>query len=563
MLGIFDVSYERGDLTGGHGPRLAGALAVLSLAVAGCLPRGDAPAGRQIVADRGAFLLSLVPANGDGVLRALFFRPGKDDKHVDLWVAAVDPNGGATSELKLSSDFDSDIEVSYKPDVGYHTGLPADSRGRLLLSRALGADQAQSGLLRVDPVTGETLDLGPGDNASPSPSGQRLLISTFSAAGNYALFDDSDGSRTPLDSMRASFVGETLFYLTTAGDLMRFPPGGTAQPVATGVDNFQLATDSFRVTNGHLIVLTRAVPDQSMPDPTFAGQPPMAVTASLFDTNTLAETPLPDGPLYQYGVHFSPDTRWLTVSEPATDPTGYIGNTALIDTQNGTVEDLAPIFSPYAGWRPGRDEIWASPYGPDPSGAVSASSIYIKRPGQPVVTVPGLYFSGFTEDGDYWFSRGASFNALNSSDLIGSADDLTGPRYPAVPNGSSMEYQWTVEGGRVLTMAEVGPDSFREYFVNLIDPRTGDARLLGERGYVAAVGQTHVLGLYHYNFQRGDLTDSDFASGQSTVLAPEFAVSAIAEPQGADPYPSGARVVYQFQARFESPWDGLWLTTVP
>jgi len=538
----------------------AAALAVVSLGAAGCLPRGDAPAGRQIVADRSAFLLSLVPANGDGVLRVLFFRAGKDDQHVDLWVAAVDPDGGPTSELKLFPDFTTDYEISYKPDVS-RAGFQADAQGRLLLSRQLAPDQPEYDLIRVDPVTGEMLDLGTGGFATPSPSGHRLLISSYSLAGGPRLFDDRDGSSTVLDSQHASFVGETLFYLTVAGDLMRLPPDGAAQAVATGVDDFQfLAEGYYRVTNQQTLLLTRALSDPSMQETPFPG--PAAVSASLFDTTTLLEKPLPDGLVYQYGVQFSPDAQYAVASEPSTDPMAPVGAAALIDTQTGTVEELPGIFR-YAGWRPNHAELWVSPYAPDQSGALSASSIFIKRPGQPVVEVPGFYLSGFNEDGTYWYSRGASFNAENSSDLAGLADDLSAPRFPIVPNGTTLLGAWTVDGARLLTESEASVDSFREYFISLADPRTGDLRLLGERGYLAAVGQTHALGLYHDSYLRGDLTDSDFASGGTTVIAPEFAVSAIAEPRGDDPYPVGARVVYQYQARFASPWDGLWLTTVP
>jgi len=539
----------------------ASALAVVLLGAAGCLPRGEPPAGRQIVADRSAFLLSLVPANGDGVLRALFFRAGKDDQHVDLWVAAVDPDGGPTSELKLFPDFPSDVEISYKPDVS-STGLQADAQGRLFLSTQLLPDQPESELFRVDPVTGEMLDLGGGNFATSSPSGHRLLISSFSQSGNPRLFEEADGSSTVLDTKHASFVGENLFYVTAAGDLMRSPPGGAAQAVATGVDDFQFLTGSnYRVTNQQTLLLTRASSPPSMPESPFAGPPP-ALNASLFDTTTLVEKPLPGGLLYQYGAQLSPDERYLIVSEPSTNPIYASGPAALIDIQSGTIEELPDIFR-YGGWRPEHDELWVSPYDPDSSGMLSASSISIKRPGEPVVVVPGFYLSGFNEDGTYWFSRGASFNAENSSDLAGLADDLSAPRFPIVPNGTTLLGAWTVDGGRLLTEAQPNLDSFREYFISLADPRTGDLRLLGERGYLAAVGQTHALGLYHDSYLRGDLTDSDFASGRTTVIAPEFAVSAIAEPRGDDPYPAGARVVYQYQARFASPWDGLWLTTVP
>src|SRR3569623_3418681 len=316
-------------MTQKRGMRPVRVLAALSLAFIGCLPRGDVPSGRQLVADRGAFLLSLVPSNGDGLVRALVFRPGKDDTHVDLWVAAADPNGGPTTELKLFPDFDSEVEVSYKPDAnGY--GLPADSRGRLLLSKERVDGQPQYGydLFRIDPVSGEMLDLGPGSYASPSPSGHRLLISSYSLSGpasSHTLFDETDGSTTPLEGTHPTFVGEAVLYVTAAGELTRLPAAGAPERLATGVYDFQLATNSYQVTNDHLLLLTRAVPDPNMTDPSQPSQPsqpaqpppvgfpPTAVTASLLDTSTLVETPLPDGFLYQEGEQFSWDARSLTV----------------------------------------------------------------------------------------------------------------------------------------------------------------------------------------------------------------------------------------------------------
>jgi hypothetical protein len=47
------------------------------------------------------------------------------------------------------------------------------------------------------------------------------------------------------------------------------------------------------------------------------------------------------------------------------------------------------------------------------------------------------------------------------------------------------------------------------------------------------------------------------------VLAPEFALGALVEPQGADRVAPGTHVAYQFQARFASPYDGIWLATIP
>jgi hypothetical protein len=77
------------------------------------------------------------------------------------------------------------------------------------------------------------------------------------------------------------------------------------------------------------------------------------------------------------------------------------------------------------------------------------------------------------------------------------------------------------------------------------------------------VGETRFMGLFHFVEGRGDLTAVALDTGAATVLAPEFTVAAQAEPQGADLLAPGARIVYQFQARTASPYDGIWVTPCP
>lgn len=534
------------------------ALALASLATAACLPRGNPPAGRQILADRNAALMGLVNPNGDGVLRVLFFRPGKDADNVDLWVLSVAPDGSAPVEKLLLTDLDSGIELSDRPQATSY-GFGQDARGRVFLTN-------KSGLFRVDPVTGETLALGAGYPGSISASGQRVLIQIFTGGSSEDVLCEADGSMSVIDGSLATFVGDTVLYQSATGDLMRIPPGGAAQPIAAGVT-------SFNAVNDNLLLLTRAIPDPTMPAPS-PDNPfsplPAQVTASLLDLTTLVETPLPVGPLYQYGASFSPDDRWILTSQASQDgqdgqsPTTTYGQPpVLVDTVTGTIEPLPTTFAFIAGWRPGHDELWASAYDPNQTGQLSDSSVSIKRPGQPVVTIPGVYLSGFSGDGAYWFSRGAPFSAAQSSDLVGVADAPAGPRFPAVPNGSSLSSVWSTGDGRLVTTASVDVNAFDEFFVQVVDPRTGASQLLGERGYLSAVGQTRALGLYHMSYLRGDLTSTDFTTGRSTVLASEFAMWSVVEPLGADACPPGGRIVYQFQSRFDSPWDGLWLATVP
>lgn len=538
---------------------------VLFLTPGGCLPRGEAPAGRQILADRTAVLAGIVPVQGDGVVRVLFFRPGKDADNVNLWVLAVDPNGGPSTEKMLFADIDTGIELGYRP-TATGGGYPTDAQGRVYFSRLVPSNDPSQlytvDVMRADSATGEVVDLGsqaPGVAVPPGPNG-------YPTVSNYAgspLVFDANGGVTVADVASYGFGGSTAFYLTTDGTLVSLDTTGTARQLATGVA-------TFMAVSAQTVLITRAVTDPSTipppPDP-FPGPPPppAQVTGALLDTVTLVETPLPDGFLYQHAYRPSPSGRWLIVNQMSQDPNQSYGSGAvLLDTMTGAIDPLESTFSNNATWRPGHDELWATSMDdPEQTGLPSTASLSIKKPGLAVQTVAGVYFTRFSDDGAFWFSRGAPIDAQDSSDLVGLADDPAGPRFPAVPAGSSLDTAWSLGDGRLLDDSFAGLDNFENDYVQLVDPRNGVTLPVGERGILSAVGTTRALGIYHMSYLRGDLTTTDFATGRSTVLAAEFAQAAIAEPQGPDPYPPGGRIVYQFVARFDSPWDGLWMATVP
>jgi hypothetical protein len=208
-------------------------------------------------------------------------------------------------------------------------------------------------------------------------------------------------------------------------------------------------------------------------------------------------------------------------------------------------------------WRPGRDELWAtSPV------SNSTPTVWVFTPGSATITLSGVYFEGFSQTGAYWYSTLVyDPNQANPHLDVGVADDPTGPRFPYKPDGTWTENEWDLSDGRLLI--EAYANDIQRADTIAIEPRTGDRKLLGERGHVAALGQTRVMGMYHYVGGRGDLTTIELDTGRSTVLAPEFTVTAFAEPQGTDLLAPGARVVYQYQARTASSYDGLWLVNSP
>ena len=59
------------------------------------------------------------------------------------------------------------------------------------------------------------------------------------------------------------------------------------------------------------------------------------------------------------------------------------------------------------------------------------------------------------------------------------------------------------------------------------------------------------------------MTTVEVDSGRQTILAPEFAVTAFVEPQGANLAPPGSQIACRFQAPDDSPYDGIWVVNSP
>jgi hypothetical protein len=523
---------------------LSGMLACMSLATGACLPRGEPPAGRQFLSDPTAALLAVIPSGSDGMRQVLFFRPSQrqDPELVDLWALTLDANDEPSPERMLFPGIASGLQLSYRPAAG-STSFPLDARGRIYVVTDQGDD-----LFRIDVATGEKEDLGPGLFPLLSPSGQRVL--TQLTAGGYTLHEADDQTLVIMGS-QAQFVGETLFYLSPDCTLMRVTAGAPAQPVASDIANYYPARGT--------LLFVRHTSGGACNAQIFTG--PSTGTQGLLDLATLQETPLP-GELQFNPGNISSDGHWMTAYR--FDEKTRRSELVIVDLTTGGTEALGPSVGA-ATWRPGKDELWLSTYDESQPG-LSGASLSIKTPGQePPLTVPGVFPSGFNEDGRYWLSRGAAPDQLVSSDLVGLADDPTGPRQHAVPEGSSLEFLQTLGDGRLLVGSLTSLDDFRNSDYQLVDPRNGATSTLALRGYLSAVGNSRLLGIFHYVFERGDLTAVDFATGHQTILAGEYAMAAVVEPNvnDSDGFPPNARVVYQFRARFDSPWSGLWLATAP
>ena len=170
----------------------------------------------------------------------------------------------------------------------------------------------------------------------------------------------------------------------------------------------------------------------------------------------------------------------------------------------------------------------------------------------------------FTRDGKYWFSRDGM-----STVHIGSADDPTAPVFPLHPDGSQIGAYWETHDGRLLVGASTTDDNRQDIY--LIDPQARTARALATGGHLVVPGHTRALAILNWESSRlaGDLVLIDLASGEQTLLAENVYAAAVDPGQTADVSPdadrlaSGTRVAFLTRSRLESPYDGLWLATLP
>jgi hypothetical protein len=88
---------------------------------------------------------------------------------------------------------------------------------------------------------------------------------------------------------------------------------------------------------------------------------------------------------------------------------------------------------------------------------------------------------------------------------------------------------------------------------------------------VVALGQTRVLTILNWESTRqaGDLTLIDLDSAAQTMLAENVYAAAVDPgttaklPPDADRLSPGTRIGFLMRSRLESPYDGLWVATLP
>ncbi|HXU60163.1 MAG TPA: hypothetical protein VN962_00580 [Polyangia bacterium] len=511
-------------------------VAVLVAATAGCLPEGPPPAGRQILADRGASLAGLVPPNGDGLLRILLLRPGATSDSADLSVVSLDPTNEPSPERPLISDV--------VLDFGVGCGVSGPAPCGVRTSATIQVHRTDGSFAAVNAITGdvEPQDVGAMFRWYTTPGGRSFQTGDSGMGGTLI---DADGHTTPIALARTSsfssipygFIGEDFVYLDPQQNVVDLPPSDVPQQLATGVLQFTRSATPDRPA----LILTRVT------------------SSSVLDITSGTETMLP---FQGSTAQFSADGRWVLDTEGE-----GTGTYTFFDFRAGVEQTVQIDARPISHiWRPGTSELWVTAGGD----TNDTYATWVVRPDAPALVVPGAYleyvYTGgpaqpFQQDGAYWFFTTTSLDSAAQVIQVGQSDDPAGPAFPLNPPSTFLALALPLANGRMLTTAYAKDQNRSD--VALVDPLTGQTDVVARRGLLLTSGATRAMGLFHVLDGRGDLTIIDLDAEQTTVLAPEFASSAAAEPRGGDALAPGARVVYQFQARTASPYDGIWVTTAP
>jgi hypothetical protein len=128
---------------------------------------------------------------------------------------------------------------------------------------------------------------------------------------------------------------------------------------------------------------------------------------------------------------------------------------------------------------------------------------------------------------------------------------------------------WETDDGRLLVGAWTLDGNRKDIY--LVDADAGTSRAVASTGHLIALGHTRALALLNWEISRatGDLTLVDLASGAHTLLAENVYDVAVDRgtsanvPPGTDVLAPGTRVAFLTNNRLASPWDGLWVASLP
>lgn len=540
---------------------------------AGCLPRGPAPAGHRLLADGAAYDVQFVPGPIGSPARLATVKITSDDGSGPFSIYAVqEPAGGEGlgSETFLIDRVSTQSAACAGPQCAPQT----DSQGRMFVQRTRSSTPEGQGftaldnsLARLDLAGGQAVDFG--TNSS--------LIGIFASGTAFAYtigtslrLRDAEDHETQFDRVtKAAVVNDVLYFLTQdeamgQGTLRRLsaPPFDAPESVTDRLVSF------LTYPPAPLLFLCRVLPGDS------------SCTSSVLDLATGQETAAPK----DAGVwSIAPSGRYLlTVRYPAPiDVNDAQATLALFDRTLGsersvTVTQLGTTF-----WRPGRDELWflGTPAGSDEMPLAPEA----RRPTlwkwvagadpAPVLPDQGTYIAAtadnphwpFTPDGRFVITTPAPQHADDPPVMVRDADAPAVPLLTLNPPGTTLADVRQLPDGRLVVSDAIADLSRGDLYV--VDPSAGTMQAIGHGGRLVATGQTRVLALLDWEAggSSGSLSLIDLATGTTTVLAQAVhAVSIEAPPTaGGDRLGPGTRVAYLSQNRVSSPYDGLWVTSLP
>jgi hypothetical protein len=566
----------------------------------GCLPEGNIPVGQHILGDRTVEGVSFIPAQAASPARLILQGPARAVRVVfsdmlnsgfyatyfvsDLYLLGeTDSPTGPSPRISDRARVIANNTLKLIDCAGARScsAIRVDALGRILVNELMSDGTDVSALVRIDLATGERTQLlvtntGRGSNIEFSPGRLRIALGTSGDTPGTRI-REIDDQETTLDTY-GQFVGEDFFYIQ-GGTLKRLLPHGLSEDVSLEVLSF-----SVLVGPPHPVLY--------IDHGTYTSQGPVMthLPSSFLDLDTLQEESIPQE-LKGLVPTLSPD-RTKALFAPFNGVPSDTTKLSLLDRDRGELETIGipgSVQSTY--WRPDADEVWIS-FTPTVDAATFEPSRFdtqtmIWRVGVDLLQVPiwpviplqpgfgvtpygrltSTSFSTFTPDGRFWFSYSIPPEGGQRVEVRRADDPLT-PGPSLHPQGTTPSMELRLDDGRYLTEGE-----FRDYNradIAIVDPETGLSQPLANGGHVIAAGQKRALALLKWiaSANSGDLTLIDYATGRQTVLAENvFAASLERDTSGQssndDPLGPGGRVAFLVRNRFASPYDGLWITTLP
>lgn len=558
-----------------------GVPAVLLLA-AGCLPRGQTPVGQRWLASRTVEQVLFAPGPDGEPASVVTTRTavGIDLTTDDVYgVSAPADDESFGAEALLLDHVINYGETCLSP---YCTPtIPTDGRGRLLMMRDAskvstpGRVEYDISLVRVDPITGDKLELGKNTSIiGLSPDRSTFAYQSDRTVVLHAL-DDREVRIEEGEFPQFMFVGG-VFYLLTDGTLTQLrPPYDTREELARAVDTFGVIPGG-----APLLALCRRTPDSRC-------------QSALLDPATGDETPLPDVFADAFNLSVSPSGRYLFGSAAAREG-GGAERVSLFDRRTATAQTttVEGDFSQLNVWRAGQDEFWfttivtspgqASSSDPDPAAHLPQQdySSWRWRPGEaPVKVGDAPFFTPtwsfgihpdssatwpFSPDGRFWLAYDPDrFQGDKPSVMLNAVDDAAFAPLLLNPAGTAVQNVWPLADGRLVVEDRISNEKRCDIY--LVDPVARTTRKLGHSGSVVATGATRILVFLDWLIGggSGELDLIDLETGARTLLAENVHSVAVEKTAGSDALAPGTRIAYISRHRIESPYDGLWVAHLP